>query len=229
MPGNGRLAELIEDLTRYDSATVQNAAILVRGYVPASQDYSGPELKCMTPGFGTIAGMAVTAELMPLHPRAEPADWNDYYDSIAYAGVPTVAVLKDVDQPAGRGAIMGDGMAYRHRALGCLGVVVDGSARDVPGIEKARCGLWATGRVPGHGPFNLVRHGIPLVAAGLLIEPGDILVCDGDGITRVPVAIAADVARKAAEVRRKEGELHRYFAAPDFGFDKYEAWKRGRS
>jgi regulator of RNase E activity RraA len=220
--------ELLEDLGRYDSATVQNAAILVRGYVPATEDYSGPALKCMIPEFGTIVGVAVTAELTPLHPRQKPANWNGYYDSIAYAGVPTVAVLKDVDAPAGRGAIMGDGMAYRHRALGCVGVVVDGNARDVPGIAKARCGLWATGRVPGHGPFNIVRHGIPMVAAGLLIEPGDILVCDGDGVTRVPVEIAADVAKKAAEVRKKESTLHRYFSASDFSLAKYEAWKKSQ-
>lgn len=217
--------EVIEQLARYDSATVQNAAILVRGYAPATEDYSGPELRCLTPEFGTIVGIAVTAELTPLTERKEPGNWNDYYDAHAYAGLPTVGVLKDVDRFPGRGAIMGDGMAYRHRALGCLGVVVDGSARDVPGIASARCALWATGRVPGHGPFNVVRHNVPMVVAGLLIEPGDILVCDGDGLTRVPVEIAADVAKKAAEVRKKESEMHRYFTT-GFDLQKYEAWKK---
>ncbi|MBI4305874.1 MAG: RraA family protein [Chloroflexi bacterium] len=217
---------VLETLGEFDSATVQNAAILVRGYVPASVDYSGPALKCLIPELAPVVGYAVTAELTPISKREDPADWTEYYDSIAYAGVPTVAVLKDVDQPASRGAIMGDGMAYRHRALGCIGVVVDGNARDVPGIKKAGCALWATGRVPGHGPFNLVRHNVPVVAAGLYIEPGDILVCDGDGVTRVAIDIAADVAKKASEVRKKEAVLHRYFSAPDFDLKKYEAWKR---
>ena len=40
---------LLEGLAQYESALVQNAAILVRGHIPANQDYSGPELKCMTP------------------------------------------------------------------------------------------------------------------------------------------------------------------------------------
>jgi regulator of RNase E activity RraA len=219
-------ADVLQALGRFDAATVQNAAILVRGYAPATEDYSGPVLQYMTPQFGTLVGVAVTAELMPLHAPAKPAGWEPYYDAIAYAGLPTIAVLKDVDTPARRGAIMGDGMAYRHRALGCVGVVVDGNARDVPGIIKAKCGLWATGRVPGHGPFNIVRHQVPLVAAGLLIEPGDILVGDGDGITRIPQGIALDVAKKAAEVRRKERAMHRYFSAPDFSLRKYEDWKR---
>ncbi|MBI4220566.1 MAG: RraA family protein [Chloroflexi bacterium] len=222
-------AKVLEALGEFDSATVQNAAILVRGYAPASVDYSGPSLSCLIPELTPVVGYAVTAELTPITPREDPADWNDYYDSMAYAGAPTIAVLKDVDPTPRRGAIMGDGMAYRHRALGCVGVVVDGNARDVPGIKKAGCALWATGRVPGHGPFNIVRHGVPMVAAGLYVEPGDILVCDSDGVTRVPIDIASDVARKAGEVRRKEAALHRYFSAPGFSLEKYEAWKRQQS
>ncbi|MEX0761787.1 MAG: hypothetical protein WD208_13450 [Dehalococcoidia bacterium] len=216
---------VLSALAQYDSATVQNAGILVRGHVPADQDYSGPELTCMLPEFGTLVGYAVTAEATPLHDVAEPLNWNDYYDAIAYAGVPTIGVLKDVDDPPGRGAIMGDGMAYRHRALGCLGIVVDGSVRDVEGIKKADCGLWGRSRVPGHGPFNMVRHNVPVWVAGLLINPGDILVCDADGVTRVPVDMAAAVAEKCEEVREKESSMHRYFTAPDFSLDKYEAWK----
>lgn len=217
---------VLEQLAQYDSATVQNAGILVRGYVPAKQDYTGPELRCMLPSLGTIVGYAMTAELMPLHADKIEQDLRiDYYDSIARARVPTIAVLKDVDEPAGRGAIIGDGMCYQLRALGCVGVVADGSARDVPGIRNAEVGLWATSRVPGHGPFKTVRHGGPVNIAGLKINQGDILVCDGDGVTRVPVDIAAEVARKAEEVRRAESEMHRYFRQPGFTLDSWERWK----
>ncbi len=217
---------VLETLAAYDSATVQNAAILVRGYVPEYDDYTGPEIKCMLPEFGVLVGYAVTAELFPLHDQPHKVGWDDYYDSIANAGAPTIAVLKDVDHPQGRGAIFGDGMAYRHRALGCLGVIVDGSVRDVEGIKKAKCGLWGRARVPGHGPFGIVRHGGPVNAAGLLVRPGDILVCDADGVARVPVEIAADVAKKCAEVRKKERVMHDYFSDAKFTLKKYEAWKK---
>jgi regulator of RNase E activity RraA len=216
---------VLDALAAYDSATVQNAAILVRGFVPEYDDYSGPELKCMLPEFGVLAGYAVTAELFPLHNQPDATGWDDYYDSIAYAKAPTIAVLKDIDYPQSRGAIFGDGMAYRHRALGCLGAVVDGSVRDVEGIRKAKCGLWGRSRVPGHGPFGIVKHGEPVNVAGLLVRPGDILVCDSDGVTRVPPEIALDVAKKCAEVRKKESEMHRYFSAPGFTVKKYKAWK----
>ncbi len=218
---------VLDALSKYDSATVQNAAILVRGYVPEYEDYSGPELRCLLPDFGVLVGYALTSEWAPLHEQPKKALSDAYYDYVAYAkDKPTIAVLSDADAPPGRGAIFGDGMAYRHRASGCLGAVVDGSVRDVEGIRKAKCGLWGRGRVPGHGPFSVVRFGEPVSAAGLLVRPGDILVCDADGVTRVSPDIAMDVAKKCAEVRKKEWEMHRYFAAPGFTVKKYEAWKK---
>ncbi len=205
---------LLEALADYDSATVQNAAILVRGHVLAETDYSGPAIRYMTPDLGVLVGYAVTCELTPITEQPQTADWNDYYDSIARADAPTIAVMKDVDDPPCRGAIIGDVMAYRHRALGCIGAVVDGNARDVPGIRKAGFGVWARGRVPGHGPFNIVRHGAPVTVADLRITPGDLLVCDADGVTRVPLDIAADVVAECAVVREREAALHRRFSSP---------------
>jgi len=219
---------VVAALARYDSATVQNAAIVVRGYVPEYHDYTGPGMRCQLPDLGVRVGYAATSEWAPLHEQPRRADVNAYHDAIAYAKLkPVIAVLRDVDAPAGRGAIFGDGMAYRHRALGCVGAVVDGSVRDVEGIRAANCGLWACGRVPGHGPFSLVAFGEPVMVAGLLVRPGDILVCDADGVTRIPPEIAPDVARVCAEVRRKEGRARRYFSAPRFTPAKWEAWKRG--
>ena len=219
---------LIEALAGYDSATVQNAGILVRGYVDAAGDYSAPGLERMVGGEEVIVGYAVTAELTPISEQSETLDWNEYHDLLAYTDAPLINVLKDVDSPSRRGAIIGDGMAYRFTALGAVGAVVDGNARDVPGIAKAGLDLWATGRVPGHGPFNLVRHSTDVEINGLRISQGDILVCDGDGVTRVEPAAAADVVKACAEVRRRESELHKFFSRSGFSTADYESWKAGR-
>ena len=119
-------------------------------------------------------------------------------------------------------------MAYQMAALGAVGALVDGNARDVPGIRAAGLPLWATGRVPGHGPFNMIEHEIQVTVASLKINPGDILVCDSDGATRVPVEEATDVARMCAEVRAKEGVLHKYFAGKSFTADQWEEFKTSR-
>ena len=79
---------------------------------------------------------------------------------------PHIAVLKDVDTMyggAGRSAVFGDGMATLHKRCGTVGVVCDGSIRDVDGIKRVGLPVWATGEVSGHGrfvikAFNKVRR-----------------------------------------------------------------------
>jgi regulator of RNase E activity RraA len=222
---------ILDALAEYDSATVQNAGILVRGYVHEDDDYTDPSIReYISPGAKPAVGYALTSTWLPLNEPAEnPAENNvdriDYFDSIARANVPVIVVQQDVDKPSRRGAIIGDGMAYQMKALGAVGALIDGNVRDVPGIAEAGLPLWATGRVPGHGPFNMLEHDIPVIVASLRIAPGDILVCDADGATRVPVDEAADVVKMCAEVRAKEGALHRYSSVTDFTIDKWEAWK----
>ena len=218
---------VLDTLAEYDSATVQNAGILVRGYVNEDDDYTGPSLReYVSPGPRPAVGYALTSTWTPLHEPSEiRADRIEFFDSIARANVPVIVVQQDVDNPARRGAIIGDGMAYQMKALGAAGALVDGNARDVPGINRAGLPLWATGRVPGHGPFNMIDHGVSVTVANLKINPGDILVCDGDGATRVPVGQVADIAKMCAEVRAKESALHRHFSAPGFALDQWEEWR----
>ncbi|MDA1279021.1 MAG: hypothetical protein O3B95_03140 [Chloroflexi bacterium] len=218
---------ILDTLAEYDSATVQNAGILVRGNISADEDYTDPSLReYISPGAKPAVGYALTSTWTPLNEPDAPATGRiDYFDSIARANVPVIVVQQDIDRPARRGAIIGDGMAYQMKALGAVAALVDGNARDIPGIQQAGLPLWATGRVPGHGPFNMIDHGVQVSVAGLRINPGDILVCDADGATRVDVETAVDVAKMCAEVRKKEGVLHRYFSASDFTLDKWGAWK----
>jgi regulator of RNase E activity RraA len=218
---------VLDALAEYDSATVQNAGILVRGFVHRDDDYTDPSIReYVSPGVKPAVGYALTSTWAPLNEQSDGvADRVEYFDSIARANVPVIVVQQDIDKPARRGAIIGDGMAYQMKALGAVGALVDGNARDVPGIGQAGLALWATGRVPGHGPFNMIEHAIPVTVASLKINPGDILVCDADGATRVPVDEATDVVKMCAEVRAKEGAIHQYFSAPCFNLNQWEEWK----
>ena len=216
---------VLDGLASYESALVQNAAILVRGRVPADQDYSGPELKCMTPDKGARVGYAITVRVMPNTARPDSIVNDAFYDAVAYSGVPTIVVFQDMESPPGRGAAFGDEMAFRLNAIGCRGAVVEGSIRDVPGIARAGLGLWAHSRVPGHGDYSWLSIGEPVVVAGLRIEQGDILVCDADGVTRVSDDLASRVLEKCAEVSEKEAVTFSYMSDPDFNLEKYEAWK----
>lgn len=225
--------DTLDQFAQYDSATVQNARALLDGYIDAHIDYTGPDLKELLPNPADstkpIVGIALTSTWTPLHePAAEQTlmDRLDYMDSIAKSNLPVVVAMQDTDIPARRGAIIGDGMAYMMRALGAVAAAVDGNARDIPGIQRANFALWATGKVPGHGPFNLINHGIPIKIADMLVYPGDILICDGDGITRVPPDIADDVLAKCAEVREKEAKVHKYFGNPEFTMNDWDSYKQ---
>ena len=223
--------EIIDGLADYDSATVQNAAAIVYGgYVSEHIDYSGPDLKPYlwdVEGSGkAVVGYAVTSTWMPLHgPSDDPNERSYLLDSIARANAPTIVVQQDIDIPSRRGAIIGDEMAHQMAALGAVGAVVDGNARDIPGINRAGLSLWATGRVPGHARFSFIDHGIPVDVAGLRILPGDILVCDGDGVTRISVDVAEDVLKQCAEVRERESKTFAYFSKPDFTLRDWEDYK----
>ena len=219
---------VLEGLAQYESALVQNAGILVRGHIPANQDYSGPELKCMTPEKETTVGYAITLTAMPNTPHPKSLDHIVLYDAVAYTEVPTIVVFQDVEGHPGRGAIFGDEMAFRLNAIGCRGAVIGGSVRDGPGIAKAGLGLWGYSRVPGHGDSSYLSIGEPVSVAGLRIEQGDILVCDADGITRVPTESASEVLEKCGHVREKEAATFSYMSDSEFTLDKYDAWKKLR-
>lgn len=223
---------LLDALASFDSATVQNAAILVRGYVEADQDYTGPDLHQYVSAGGPVAvGYAVTSTWTPISDPAGDAaqtvysSYNAYWDALAAVGGPSIGVLQDVDQPARRGAMIGDCMATTMKAMGAVGAVVDGCARDITGVQEAGLSLWATGRVPGHGPFTLLSIGEPVTVADLQIHNGDILVCDQDGVTRLSPEIAPDVVKACHEVRALEDKVKAVFLAPDF---ELKNWQQNR-
>ena len=96
-------------------------------------------------------------------------------------------------------------MAWRHRMLGVTGAVVEGSVRDLAGIEDAGLPIWGTGRVPGHGVFNLVSVNRPISVGGLLVYPGEIVLADLDGCTKIPHGTDPDdVLKHARRVREME-------------------------
>ena len=113
----------------------------------------------------------------------------------------------DIEKNKGRGAVMGDGMALKHKALGAVGVINGGSIRDLPGIAAAEMPVWATGRVPGHGPFNLIETQTDVEVGDLVIKPGDLIIGDSDGITRIPMDLAELTLKKCKEVREFETKI----------------------
>lgn len=216
-------AQTLEQLRQFDSATLFNALVELDGL--PNEEYTDHTIRCLLPGLGPTIGTVVTAEITTNDPGSESVPWEQYYEWLDGQSGPLLAVMKDVDSRPGRGASFGDGMAGLHKRLGVVGAVVDGTVRDVPGIERVGLPIWAWGAVPGHGAFHLVRYGTSTTVGQLRVTPGDLLLADADGCVRLPADRAAEVIAAADEVRRMEGELHAFVQSQDFSL---AAWKARR-
>lgn len=105
----------------------------------------------------------------------------------------------------GSGTI-GDILALRAARRGAAGIVTDGPLRDAAAIRQMALPVFHAGTNPAqlgrrHVPFEA---DVAVACAGVLVEPGDLLVGDADGVVVVPDAVAEEVARDAAEQERRE-------------------------
>ncbi|OII11490.1 methyltransferase [Curtobacterium sp. MCBA15_009] len=95
-------------------------------------------------------------------------------------------------------ALVGELIAERLRARGCVGLVVDGAVRDVGDLEEIGFPVFARAVTPAgpyrNGPF---RVGRPVAIGGVVVHPGDVVVADGDGVAVVPAAEATEVLTRA--------------------------------
>ena len=210
--------EVLDALKEIDSATLFNAVVEDMGASQGGleledkggqpENYTGPEIRCLLPELGRAVGYAVTAEVTTNDPDSVAIPWDDYYDALDKAPKPVMAVMRDVDSRPGRGACFGDWMALQHRALGVTGALVDGSVRDLMGIKEVGLPIWATGLVPGHGVFNLVRVNVSVVVGQLRVQPGELLVADTDGCTKIPAGHdPAEIVRLAQGILRLEAKF----------------------
>lgn len=156
------------------------------GGAAARRATMGPRMRPLTPGV-RIAGPAVTA-------LCAPADNLMMHRALRLAEAGDVLV---VQAPLG-GAQWGDMAELHARVKGLAGVVVDGFVRDTDALAALRAPVWSTHvgpssvRKAGHGTVNA-----PVVCDGVRVEPGDLVVADGDGVIVVPKARAAEIVERA--------------------------------
>lgn len=226
--------EIFDALKEFDSATVFNAVVENLGGSQGGleleskggqpENYAGPELRCLLPELGRAVGTVVTAEVTTNDPDSEAIPWDEYYEVIDKIPGPIVAVIKDVDSRPGRGAAFGDGMAKLHKALGVTGAILEGSVRDLMGIKGAGLPIWANGTVPGHGVFNLIRVNASITVARLRVHPGEIMIADTDGCTKIPKGHdPEDILRIARKIQAEEKEIFALIQSPDFTYAKWKA------
>lgn len=205
--------EIIEGFKEFDTPTVFNA--MVRKLGLPNEEYTSHEIRCLIPGSRPVVGYALTAEVTTNDPDPPAISWKDYYSFMEKNDGPHFAVMKDVDSRPGRGASFGDNMATMHNRFGAVGIVVEGTVRDLEGIKKVGFPTWAWGLTPGHGMFCVTHINTPVTIGQLRIRPGDLLMGDGDGIVRIPNEHAIDILRLAGEVTADEDKAREFSRSPE--------------
>jgi regulator of RNase E activity RraA len=166
--------------------------------------YTVRHLHCPFPDLPPMVGFARTVtfkarDKVPLGEAGYMQKRLDYLDYVAAAPQPAVMVMHDLDGPehAGFGAFWGEVQSNVHKALGALGVVTDGSIRDIPMIAEG-FQMLAAMIVPSHAYVHVVDFGIDVTVAGMATRSGDLIHADRHGAVVVPVD-TIDAMQAAAE------------------------------
>ena len=211
----------LDALRQIDTPTIANA-IEPFNVRSDTDGFMGWDIRCMFPEMGVMAGYAVTATLdTTTHGRVHDREARfQLFEAIDASPKPVVLALKDLSSKPKHGCHFGDGLATVSMRLGAIGLVTDGGVRDVDTVREMGFHYFAPGMVPAHGNFGFMEAQVPVSISGVLVNPGDLIHADANGVVTIPSEIARDVIAQEREVLAREKAHRDWVNGDDFSLAK---------
>ena len=240
----------LDALCAFDTPTICNA-LEIAAPERRAFGFNRRPLLAPLPGAKPVVGYARTATIRAREPSRKSRDEArelrlKYYAHVAEAPLPSIVVMQDVDGPdRGFGAFWGEVQSNVHKALGCAGVVTDGSVRDIdawaPGFQFLAAMVGPShayayvvdfgGEIDVLGmrvrSGDVVEIGGTVSIAGMIVAANDLVHADRHGAVVIPHASVAKVLEAAALLARREKVLLDAARKPGFSVnDLRDAFSR---
>lgn len=211
--------ELANALRALDTPTVCNALEAVN---PSrrTRGFNTKPFVCAHPELPSIVGFARTARIRAQHKPEARSDTIGYYTHIAEGGpLPSIAVIQDLDDTPGYGALWGEVNTNVHYGLGCLGVITNGSVRDIPDSQP-NFQMLAGMINPSHAFVHVLDWGGPVTLHGMEVSDGNLVHADLHGAVVIPLDDAENVVEEAKRIMARERILIEAAQQPGFSVAK---------